>query len=83
MRSLKQMSYELPFKKLILGIYLRIRRSDISRKLLVKLSIQSYKNLRIGPFKLAIELTRKISPENTQKTCFSHKINLKNSEKHK
>ena len=40
------------------------------------------KNLRIGPYKLATELTRKISRENTQKTCFSHKVNLKNFEKH-
>ena len=60
-----------------------------SHKVLVKYSRKTcenlypkLKNLRIGPFKLATELTQEISHENTQKTSFSHKINLKNFEKH-
>ena len=45
-------------------------------------SLSKVENLRIGSFKLVTELTHEIRHENTQKTCFSHKNNLKNFEKH-
>ena len=45
-------------------------------------SLSKVEKLENWTIEFVTELTHEISHENTQKTCFSHKDNLKNFEKH-
>ena len=84
------MSHEMPFKKLIWKFsweaYSRkysqkFSRVSLTRELLAKQprnSLSKVEKLEILTFKLPIEFTHEMGHENTQKTCFSHKNNLKN-----
>ena len=67
-RSLKQMSHKIPLKKLIWKFlqeaYLRNYSQNFSwvsltRKTVAKLSVQSWKNFKIGPFNSQLNLYMK------------------------
>ena len=88
------MTHEMPFKKLILKFSRKayswkyswnFLQLSLTHELLTKQlwnSLSKVEKLEIWTFKLPVELTHEMGHENTQKTCFSHKNNLKNFEKH-
>ena len=87
------MFHEMPFKRLIWRFSLVISLVSFPRnfagKPLVSFTHETVmklypklRKLENWTILLVIELTHEISHERTQKTCFSHKNNLKNFEKH-